>query len=515
MAGRSTARSFPFRSAHMDLVEAEGVSKRFGGIVALSDARFRARAGEVHALLGENGAGKSTFIQILAGVTRHDTGRILVDGADYAPTDPDGALARGIAAVFQELSLVPDLSVAENIWFRREPRTRLRTVRAERLRNDTEQLFQRYDFPSVDPDREVKRLSLAERQVVEVAKGLSKNPRILILDEATSALPQREAEWLLSLCRRLADEGRLVVFISHRMGEVRRVADRLTVFRNGRTVGTHAANEISDDEIVTEMIGRHLDRLYPERHNTTTDRVALQVRDYKSGNRLKGVSFDLREGEVLGVGGLQGHGQRELFQALFGAARSSGSLVLWGKETEINSPRRALRGPSGVALVPEDRRGQGLLLTKSVRENLTLSVIHRFSRGGLLQGKREAMLVNEMVDFLRIKAATPEQPAGTLSGGNQQKVIFGKMLLTEARILLLYDPTRGVDVATKGEIFGLMRDLGAKGYAILFYSSDLNELVHVADRVMVLRDGRIAAMLEEGQISEELILRTAVLDAAA
>jgi ribose transport system ATP-binding protein len=230
---------------------------------------------------------------------------------------------------------------------------------------------------------------------------------------------------------------------------------------------------------------------------------------------LKDVSFDLHEGEVLGVGGLQGHGQRELFQALFGAARAGGGLKLWGRPTQIASPRQALKGRDGVALVPEDRRGQGLLLTKSVRENLTLSVIGRFSRGGLLRAAKEAALVKEMVDFLRIKAASPEQPAGTLSGGNQQKVIFGKMLLTEARILLLYDPTRGVDVATKGEIFGLMRDLAAKGYAILFHSSDMPELVHVADRVLVMRNGRIAATLEGDHISEEEILRAAMLETRA
>jgi ribose transport system ATP-binding protein len=227
------------------------------------------------------------------------------------------------------------------------------------------------------------------------------------------------------------------------------------------------------------------------------------------------VDFDLIEGEVLGVGGLQGHGQRDLFQALFGAARATGAVELWGKPARIASPRHALVGREGLALVPEDRRGQGLLLPRSVRENLTLAVIRRFSARGWLDSRREAALVREMMDFLRIRAESPEQPAGTLSGGNQQKVIFGKMLLTEARVLLLYDPTRGVDVGTKGEIFQLMRDLAARGYAILFYSSDLPELVHVADRVLVLRDGRVAALLGAGRISEEAILRAAVLDEAA
>ncbi len=499
----------------MDLIEVAGLSKRYGGIVALNEASFSARAGEVHALVGENGAGKSTFIQILSGAVRHDAGTVTVDGKDYRPANPDAAQALGIAAVFQEFSLIPDLTVEQNMWFRREPRTLLGTVDAGRMRRQTLDLFKTYDFPTLSPDRELRRLTLAERQIVEIAKGLAKDPRILILDEATSALPAREAQWLLKLTRQLAAEGRLVIFISHRMGEVRQIADRLTIFRNGSTVGAHVATEISDDDIVTQMIGRQLGRLYPERRPTATERIALKVSGFASGSRLRGVDFALHEGEVLGVGGLQGHGQRELFQALFGAARATGSIELWGKPVKISNPRDALTGRDGIALVPEDRRGQGLLLTKSVRENLTLSVIKRFTDRGFLSRSKEAALVKEMVDFLRIKAGTPEQLAGTLSGGNQQKVIFGKMLLTEARVLLLYDPTRGVDVGTKGEVFQLMRDLAAKGYAILFYSSDLAELVHVADRVLVLRSGRVAAVLEGERNSEEGILRAAVLDEAA
>jgi len=499
----------------MDLLEVSGLSKRYGGIHALSGAEFSARIGEVHALLGENGAGKSTLIQILAGAVRHDGGTIKVNGALYAPANPDAAHAAGISAVFQELSLIPDLTVEQNIWFRRETLSPIRTVRRDELRRKTLALFEKYAFPALRPDQEVRRLTLAERQIVEIAKGLASDPAILILDEATSTLPAREAEWLLGLTRRLAAEGKLVIFISHRMAEVRHIADRLTIFRNGTTVGVHEANAVGDDEIVAQMLGRKLDRLYPERVPTATDRIALKVRDFSAGRRVHDAAFDLREGEVLGVGGLQGHGQRELFQALFGATRSRGQVEIWGKPVTISNPRHALIGRDGLALVPEDRRGQGILLTKSVRENLTVSVIRRFSEFGVLSHAREQALVKEMVDFLRIKTSTPEQLAGTVSGGNQQKVIFGKMLLTEARILLLYDPTRGVDVGTKGEIFQLMRDLAAKGYAILFYSSDLPELVHVADRVLVMRNGEIAATLAGVANSEEGILRAAVFEAAA
>jgi len=499
----------------MDLLEVSGLTKRYGGIVALSGAEFSARQGEVHALLGENGAGKSTLIQILAGAVRHDEGTIKLNGVLYAPANPDAARAAGIAAVFQELSLIPDLTVEQNIWFRREALSPFGTVRHGQTRDETLSLFRKYAFPALQPDREVRRLTLAERQIVEIAKGLASDPTILILDEATSSLPAREAEWLLGLTRQLATEGKLVIFISHRMAEVRNIADRLTIFRNGSTVAAHDALAVSDDVIVAQMLGRKLDRLYPERKPTATHRIAIKVRDFSAGKRVHGASFDLREGEVLGVGGLQGHGQRELFQGLFGSTRSRGSLEIWGKPRTINNPRQALIGSQGLALVPEDRRGQGILLSKSVRENLTISVIRRFSDFGLLNRQKEQALVKEMVDFLRIKTSTPEQAAGTLSGGNQQKVIFGKMLLTEARILLLYDPTRGVDVGTKGEIFKLMRDLAAKGYAVLFYSSDLPELVHVADRVMVMRNGEIAATLEGEANSEEGILRAAVFESAA
>ena len=493
----------------MKLLEAVGVTKRYGGVMALSDATFRASAGEVHALLGENGAGKSTFIQILAGAVRPDDGAITIDGAPYRADNTREAQAAGIGAVFQELSLIPDLTVEQNIWFQCEPLSPIRTVHTAAMRAATRDLFARYRFPALRAEQELRRLTLADRQLVEIAKVLARDPSILILDEATSALAPSETEWLLGLARRLAADGALVIYISHRLGEVRRIADRVTVFRNGSTVAAYDTAKVDDETIIADMLGRRMDRLYPVRRSTATERVALKVRDLTVDHRLTAVTLDLREGEVLGVAALQGHGQRELFQALFGVSRSTGQVELWGKPTALRSPRDALAGKAGIALVPEDRRNHGLLVSKSVRENLTLSVIARFTRFGFTEAARERALVAEMVNLLKIKA-TAEQPVGTLSGGNQQKVIFGKMLLTEARVLLLYDPTRGIDVGTKGEIFQLMRDLAAKGYAILFYSSDLAEIVHVADRVAVLRSGRLAALLEGDDVTERDILRAAM-----
>jgi ribose transport system ATP-binding protein len=459
--------------------------------------------------LGENGAGKSTFVQILAGAVQPDAGFITIRGAPFRVRNPREAQAVGISVVFQELSLIPDMTVEENIWFPREPLSTIRTVRKNTLRKATRELLQRYQFPPLPLGREARRLSLSDQQLVEIAKALAHNPSVLILDEATSSLAQPETEWLLSLTRRLADSGLLIIYITHRLGEVRRIADRVTVFRNGETVAVHEAAKIDDEAIIAAMLGRRMERLYPERLPTATSRIAVSGRQLSSSHRLKDVNIDLREGEVLGVAGLQGHGQRDLFHSLFGISRAKGRVELWGQAVVVKNPRDVLIGTGGIALVPEDRRNHGLLLSKSVRENLTLSSISRFTRLGFTNRNKETSLVNEMVEFLRIKAAE-DQPVGTLSGGNQQKVIFGKMLLTEARVLLLYDPTRGIDVGTKGEIFQLMRDLCKKGYAILFYSSDLAELTHVADRIAVFRGGRVVSLLDGEALAEHNILSAMV-----
>jgi ribose transport system ATP-binding protein len=496
----------------MALLQIEGITRRFGGIVALRGVSLEASRGEVHAILGENGAGKSTLISVLCGVITPDEGRMALRGEPFRPAAPDEAERAGISAVFQELSLIPDMTAAENIWFRREPRTRLRTIARSRLLLQTARLLETLDLGLLPIDVPVRFLSVAERQLVEITKALASDPDILILDEATSALPPREVDWLLAVARRRADAGKLVLYISHRLAEVRRIADRITVLRNGESVGTRTAASLADDEIVTMMLGRRLDRLYPERRATRTARVALEAEGLSVGYRLRSVDLALYEGEILGVAGLQGHGQRELFLALYGLLPSRGRILVWGRPTIIRSPHHALSAGIGMALLPEDRRGQGLLLSKSVRENLTLAVLPDLARRGLLDLRREARLVSDAIRRLRIKLDTPEQIAGTLSGGNQQKVVLAKLLTTRARILLFYDPTRGVDVGTKAEIFQLMRELAAQGYAILFYSTDLPELTHVADRVAVLSYGRIAAVLDGQALAEEPILHATLAE---
>ena len=496
-------------------LEARGISKSFGGVRALDAVDFDGEAGQVHALLGENGAGKSTFIKILTGAVVPDEGSLTLFGKPLAPGSPRDAARAGVAAVFQELSLVPDLTVAQNIWFRRESLTALRTVRGRALVRETERLFGRLAFPPVDPRREVRGLSVAERQLVEIAKAVASEPRVLILDEATSALAPREVTWLLGLARRLAETGMIVIYISHRLGEVQQVADQITVFRNGMMAGTRPAAVATEDEIVSMMLGRRIERLYPEKGQSVRDAVTLRVRGLRLGHRLRDIDLDVHAGEVLGIGGLQGQGQLELFLSLFGVLRAQGRIEVDGRHVRIGSPRQALNAGIGLALVPEDRQNQGLLLPKSVRENVTLAVARRFARHGILDLRQERALVDEAVRQLNIVLADTEQPVASLSGGNQQKVVIAKLLLTQARVLLLYDLTRGVDVGTKGEIFRLMRNLADEGYAILFFSTDMQELLHIADRVAVLSDGTVSGLLAGNEITEDAILRAAIAHGTA
>ncbi len=490
----------------MPLLEASGIIKRYGGILALNNMHFAADRGEVHAILGENGAGKSTFIQILSGAVAADEGTLALGGNRYAPRNPGEARQAGIRPVFQELSLIPDLTVAENIYFGAERLSRLGTISQQELNRRAEALFDTLGLPPLAPRAPVRSLSIGDRQMIEIVKALAADPMILILDEATSALLPREVDWLLGKAREYTAAGKLVLYISHRMDEVRRVADRITVLRNGETVGTQDTASLSDSEIVSMMLGRRLDRLFPERKPTATDRVALKVSDLKVGHQLRGVSFSLREGEVLGVAGLQGHGQRELFMALFGAERADGQIEVRGRPVTIRGPGHALSPEIGMALLHEDRRNQGLLLGKPIRENIALGAFKRIIRRGLVDPRAERALVEEVSTQLRIKADSIEQVVGTLSGGNQQKVVLAKLLATDARILLFFDPTRGVDVGTKAEIFALMRDLVARGFSILFFSTDLAEIAHVADRTLVMSYGRIAATLEGEVMTEDAIL---------
>ena len=487
----------------------QGLRKTFPGVVALNDLAFNARSAQVHAILGENGAGKSTLIKGLAGSVPFDSGTVELFGEEATIRSPLDARRLGIEVAYQELSGIPDLTVARSIWLRRAPGGAARRLSQRSLRRRTLALYDRLDSPRIEPGRLMRHLSIAERQLVEVVASLATDPRIVVFDEATASLPADETRWVLELARRLAAEGKLVLFISHRLPEIRQVADEVTVLRDGNAVLTAPMANVDDDQLVEAMLGRKPQRLYPPALSEPGPVVNLRVEDLSSGGRLSNVSFELREGEIVGVGGLEGQGQSALLYALFGLASSRGKIFVRDEQVSIRSPRAAFRAGIGLALVPEDRRREGLIASKSVRENVALPILDRLTRGGLLSARREEAAVSQAIERLNIKASSLEQPVTTLSGGNQQKVVIAKLLMLGAKILLLHDLTRGIDVGTKAQIFALFRELAASGHSILFYSSDNQELTHMCDRVLVLSRGSVVARLEGDQLTEPQILRAA------
>jgi ribose transport system ATP-binding protein len=494
-------------------VEGVGLSKSFGGVHALDNASFAASSGEVHALVGENGAGKSTLIKLLGGRLQPDSGTIRLEAKEVRLSGPEHAHRLGAWTVFQELMLFPGMTVAENLLLGREPRGPFGVISHRRMGQAAEKLLADMGIVHIDPLALIEDISLAQRQIVEIVRALSHDPDILFLDEPTSSLVEREVSWLFGRIRALRDRGACVVFTSHRWNEVRSIADRITVFRNGHDVGTFT--ELDETEAVTLMTGQRLDTLFPARPPAPDAPPMLRVQGL-SGLRVQAVDFDLRAGEILGVGGLAGQGHRELFLVLFGADRATaGRLAIDGRAVRIRSPREAKRRANGLAFVPEDRKTEGLLLGMSVRDNLTLSILDRVSRAGVLRLRQERLLADDMVRRLAVRTAGIGNPVGALSGGNQQKVLLGRWLLPDPRVLLLYDVTRGVDVATKHEIYQLMIRLAGEGRGILFYSSDAQELAELCHRVLVMREGRIAAELVAPDISAEQIVAAAIHERVA
>jgi ribose transport system ATP-binding protein len=495
-------------------IEASGVSKHFGGVQALRSASFSADFGEVHALVGENGAGKSTMIKILSAVLPPDEGTLRVKGSEVSLASPLEARRLGVGTVFQELTLLPWMTVAENLLLGSEPKGPTGLIRRGRLAARSAEILADFGVEGIDPLDLVASVPLAQRQTIEIVRTLLRDPEILFLDEPTSALAEREVEWLFGLVRGLRERGRCIIFTSHRWGEVVDLADRITVFRNGESVATR--EHMDEAEAVTLMTGRTIERMYPELPELPDGAdVALEVRDLR-GARVDGVSFQLRRGEVLGVGGLAGQGQRDLFMTLFAARRSAGGEILvGGKRVRLRNPHDAIEARLGIALVPEDRKTEGLMLPLSVRDNLSLVVLSRVSRAGIVRRLLENRLVSRMVERLQIRTGrVAVQEVGTLSGGNQQKVLIGRWLLAEPDVMLLYDITRGVDVGTKHDIYQLMVELIGEGKALLFYSSDTEETAHVCHRVLIMREGRIAGELTGDEIDAERLVAAALKEHA-
>ncbi|MFR9729957.1 sugar ABC transporter ATP-binding protein [Saccharopolyspora sp. MS10] len=499
------------------LVELTGITKRYGGVLACDAVDLTVRAGEVHALLGENGAGKSTLMRVLSGDVADHEGTVAVDGRPRRFAKPSDAQQAGIAMIHQELDLVPALSVADNLYLGRELR-RLGVVDRRRMARRTRELLQRTGI-DLDPGRPVGDLRVGEQQLVTIARALSLDARVLIMDEPTSALSNSEVERLFGVIRQLREGGTGIVYISHRMDEIGAIADRATVLRNGRRVAEFDARDLTAEQAAEAMVGRSVRTLFrgadenpPGAELLSVSGLRVLPRRHRVGRREPdGIDLSVREGEIVGLCGLLGSGRTELLEALFGAGpagRWEGSVELAGEPVRPASPREALR--RGIAFVPEDRRASGLVLDHSVRANLVLSVVDRLGVGGVVRGRSESGAAGRGVERLKVKLHRLADPVGTLSGGNQQKVVFGRMLLTEPRLLLLDEPTRGVDIGAKAEIYELLGEIAARGIGVLLASSELPELTGVCHRVVVLRHGRSVAEFDTTRAGEAALLAAAM-----
>ena len=488
------------------LLRLRGIRKAYPGVVALDGVDFDLRAGEVHVLLGENGAGKSTFVRILSGATARDAGEIEMNGRPVEIGGPRGAQHLGISAIYQEFNLVPQLSAAQNIFLGREP-ARAGVLDRRRMVAEAEALLEGLGV-RLDARAPVQTLGVAQQQMVEVAKALSTQARVLIMDEPTSALTESEIRELFAAMRGLTARGVGIIYISHRMEEIAQVGHRVTVFRDGRNVGTVDAAGSSVPSLIKMMAGRELTEHFPRRRRAPGPEL-LRVEGLRRGKRLRDVSFTLREGEVVGIAGLLGAGRTELARAVVGADRPDGGRV-FVREREIHARGPADTVARGIGFLPEDRKTQGLVLGLAVQSNLGLPSAGRFSRFGVLDGKALAGLARKWVDDLRIKTPSLAQPVGLLSGGNQQKCVLGKWLATGAQILILDEPTRGIDVGARMEIYELMNRLTDAGVGILMISSDLPEVLGMSDRVLVMREGRVQAEFAAGDATQEKVLGAAL-----
>lgn len=493
------------------ILRMSGITKHYGGVRALEGVHFEAHRGSIHALLGENGAGKSTLIKILSGVVQPDSGTIEIDGEQVEFSNPLEANDAGIACIFQELSLLPDLTVADNIGITRPPR-RFGLIDYRAQRRLAEEALARVGGENIHPSTTIRELPLSRRQMVEIAKALARNPKILILDEATSALTAADVEKVFTMLHRLRKEGMAIIYISHRMHEIAELADTCTVYRNGQNVETFPAGSKSDNAIVEMMIGRDYESVFPQKAEKMPDTAPiLSVRNFSWIGELNEIDLEIRPGEIVGLGGLDGQGQRQLLLGLFGTLiGATGQIEIDGKPVKLTSPKRAKSNELGIALIPEDRKNEGLMLPMTVRENLSFAAVERVSRYCIVDVKAEEAAIEEMANLLKIRSDGIDGPVSALSGGNQQKVVIGKWLMTKPRIILLNDPTRGIDVGTKQEIYQLLQRLAADGAAILFYSTDYDELIGCCDRVLVMYGGAVVRTLSGSELNETNLLSAAL-----
>ncbi|MBR7830803.1 sugar ABC transporter ATP-binding protein [Actinospica sp. MGRD01-02] len=496
----------PDPGSRVPVLALEGVSKSFGAVRALRGVSLELFGGEVHALAGENGAGKSTLIKVLAGVHRPDAGSVLLDGSPLEFAGPADARDAGVAVIYQEPTLFPDLSVAENIFMGRQPRRSLGRVDHRGVRAAASALFARLGVV-MDPDRPARGLSIADQQLVEIAKALSFDARVLIMDEPTAALTGSEVARLFSVVRTLREQGAAVLFISHRLEEVFELCQRVTTLRDGAWVASEPVEGLTESDLVERMVGRTLDELYPKQAAEVGE-VALEVSRLTREGVFTDVSFTVRSGEIVGLAGLVGAGRSEVARAVFGVDRwDAGSVKVSGRELRPGSPSLAMA--AGIALVPEDRRAQGLVMEMTIERNIGLSGLKETSKAGLISRRAERDRAVDWATKLQVKYARLGDLVGTLSGGNQQKVVLAKWLATKPSVLIVDEPTRGIDVGTKAEVHRLLSQLAAEGVAVLMISSDLPEILGMADRVLVMHEGRIAAEIPRDQASEQSVMAAA------
>lgn len=493
-------------------LQIQNISKSFYGVPALKNISFTIELGEIHVVIGENGAGKSTLMKIIAGLYHQDGGDIVLKGKTVLMDSPIEAIANGVAMIHQELMPVPYLSVAENVFLGREPLTKTGLLDKREILRKTQELFDEMQI-DIDPRTEMRLLSVAQIQLVEIAKAVSFNSELLIMDEPTSAISDREIEHLYDLIFRLKAQNKAIVFISHKLDEIFKVADRITVLRDGEYIGTKRREELDKESLIAMMIGRELNGVYERREKHIGEPI-LEVENLGRTGKIKDISFSLRRGEILGIAGLMGAGRTELAEAIFGLNPSdSGRLLIDGKEVRIRSAIDAIK--NRIALVPEDRKRLGLNLKDTTGFNISLSVLELFVKLGMIDEGKENQEVDEAIEKFNVKVTSRKTPVVSLSGGNQQKVVIAKWMLSAPEILILDEPTRGIDIGAKTEIYRLINTLANEGKAILMISSELPEIIGLSDRVLVLSEGRLTGELEEGDINQMEIMKCATIQKKA
>ena len=487
------------------LLELRGISKEFPGVKALDDVSFSVWPGEVHMLLGENGAGKSSLMKVLCGAYRADSGEFYYKGEKVTIHSTADAQGLGIAVIFQEFSLVPYLDIAQNIFLGREPAGRIPgTIDRRRILGDAKRILDSIGF-DIDPGITVEKLGVAQQQMVEIAKAISQNARILVMDEPTAALSDRESELLFALIARLKADGVAIIYISHRMAEVFAMGDRITVLRDGRRIDEVRPDDASPDQLVRMMVGRTVDMSYPRNFAETPGKILLEVKGLSAATGISDIDLTVSEGEIVGLCGLVGSGRTEVARAIFGADKITAGQIIFNGKPISGGPDQAAR--RGLALIPESRKTEGLALLRSVGDNLVVSALRKLFPSGLFEARRAQRVADSLVKQLRIATPSTKQTVGLLSGGNQQKVVIGKWLAAGARLFIFDEPTRGIDIGAKSEIFALIDRLVADGGAALMISSEQAEICHVCDRAYVMREGRIAGQLSRTELTEENIVK--------